>query len=78
MVSYEKVFYLNRKKKRFDEFKIYVENLDRRKIKEEVLKEVENLYKKGISQKKIHSLLKIPYSSVRTIVQRLRKKGVLK
>ena len=32
-----------------------------------------NLYLKGISQKDIHLILAIPYSSVRNIVQRLRK-----
>lgn len=35
--------------------------------------EIKNLYLKGISQKDIHLILAIPYSSVRNVVQRLRK-----
>ena len=39
----------------------------------EKIDEIKNLYLKGISQKDIHLILSIPYSSVRNIVQRLRK-----
>ena len=55
------------------EFEEYILNMTKRNHSFEIIDEVKNLYLKGISQKDIHLTLAIPYSSVRNIVQRLRK-----
>ena len=66
-------FYLKRKYNKFVEFEEYILNMTKRNHSFEIIDEVKNLYLKGISQKDIHLILAIPYSSVRNIVQRLRK-----
>jgi intein-encoded DNA endonuclease-like protein len=66
-------FSLNRKKSKFLEFKEYLQTLTRRNVSDEVIIKIKNLFKEEKTQKEIHELLGLPYSSVRTIIQRLRK-----
>ena len=69
----ENIFYLKRKYNKFLEFEDYILNMTKRNHSFETISEIKNLYLKGVSQKDIHLKLAIPHSSVRNIVQRLRK-----
>lgn len=73
LYSESNIFYLKRKYNKFVEFEEYILNMTKRNHSFEIINEVKNLYLKGISQKDIHLILAIPYSSVRNVVQRLRK-----
>ena len=73
LYSESNIFYLKRKYNKFVEFEEYILNMTKRNHSFEIIDEVKNLYLKGISQKDIHLILAIPYSSVRNVVQRLRK-----
>ena len=64
---------MKRKYNKFLEFEDYILNMTKRNHSFETISEIKNLYLKGVSHKDIHLKLAIPHSSVRNIVQRLRK-----
>ena len=68
-------FRLKIKYDKFLDFKQYISNLSKRNISKEIIDEIEKLYILKTSQKNIHILLNIPYSSVRTIIRKLRKEN---
>ena len=68
-------FYLKRKKERFDDFLLMLTKLSRRNLSNDVINNIENLYRSGMMQIKIANTINIPNSSVKTVVQRLRKYG---
>lgn len=68
-------FYLKRKYDIFEEFKINLNNIERRKYNISFINVVKKLYNLGIKQKEISLELNKPYSSIRSIIQRLRKDG---
>lgn len=67
-------FYMRRKKEIFNEFKTHISNLKQRKYTPNVINEVKDLYCNGILQHIISKQLNIPYSSIKGIIQRLRRK----
>lgn len=69
-------FSLDRKRSTFLEFIKHVETL-KKKYTTELTNSVIRLYCEGISQCEIGKILNIPYSSVRTIVQRSRRIGLI-
>lgn len=71
-------FYLKRKRNRFDDFKENLNGLDRRHIKSEIINEIKSLYLNGYRQFEIANMKNMPKSSIRTIIQRLRKYGEIK
>lgn len=68
-------FYLNRKKEKFNNFILNINNLKRRNLSNEVINEIKMLYLSGMAQVEISKIKKIPKSSIRTVIQRLRKHG---
>lgn len=69
-------FSLGRKKSTFLEFIEHVETL-KKKYTAELTDSVIKLYSEGIPQCELGKILNIPYSSVRTIVQRGRRIGLI-
>lgn len=69
-------FSLDRKRSTFLEFIKHVETL-KKKYTTGLTNSVIRLYGEGISQCEIGKTLNIPYSSVRTIVQRSRRIGLI-
>jgi hypothetical protein len=68
-------FYLKRKKERFDNFLLMLTKLSRRNLSNDVINNIESLYCLGMKQIKIANIINIPNSSVKTVIQRLRKHG---
>lgn len=68
------IFCLKRKKEKFLEFKKYLLQLSKRKITENTINIIKNLYLKGKTQKEISVILNINFSTIRNNIQRLRKK----
>jgi len=68
-------FYLKRKKERFDNFMLMLEGLKKRNILDETISDISELYCFGLKQTEIARIKGMPSSSVRTVVQRLRKHG---
>jgi hypothetical protein len=66
-------FFLKRKNDRFLEFFNSLLKIKKRKMNEGMVNSIKGLFLNGLSQKDIHIKLKIPYSSVRSVIQRLRK-----
>ena len=64
-------FYLKRKKERFDDFLLMLTKLSRRNLSNDVINNIENLYRLGIMQVKIAKMVNIPNSSVKTVIQRI-------
>lgn len=67
-------FHLLRKYKRFLDFFDVISKLKKRKQTDEIINKILELYLSGFKQKEIHLKLGIPFSTIRGIVQRLRKK----
>lgn len=65
-------FYLERKFNIFQEAENYYKTLNRPYIKEKI-SIIKDYYLSGLTQKEIHLKLDIPFSSVRGVIQRLRK-----
>lgn len=74
----EKVFYLKRKKHIFDDFNNMLLKLNKRNVSDEVINKIAEYYLLNMKQSEIADILKMPQSSIRSIVQRLRKNGKLK
>lgn len=70
-------FYLKRKYIRFCDFIKLTENMSKRKITKSVINEIKTLYLAGEKQSQIYKSLNVPFSSVRGIIQRLRKNNEL-
>jgi len=70
-------YFFNRKKNRFDEFMHVVNNMTKRDFTDNMINEIKTLYDEGLTQKSISDKLNLKYSSVRCVIQRLRKSGVL-
>lgn len=73
LYSEKESFCLKRKYNKFLEFENYISNMKKRNYSLEIINEIKTMYLRGLSQKEIHLKLSIPFSSVRNIVQRLRK-----
>lgn len=71
-------FYLKRKKEKFNNFNIMLNNLNKRNINETIIEDILELYLSGIKQIEIGKIKKMPSSSIRSIIQRLRKNGKIK
>ena len=54
---------------------VLIQSLSKGVEEQEIIDEIEKLYILKTSQKNIHILLNIPYSSVRTIIRKLRKEN---
>lgn len=74
----ESNFYLKRKKNRFNDFTSSLNLLKRRYLSEIVVNNIKNHYLNDLKQIEISKIEKIPYSTVRTVIQRLRKNGKIK
>lgn len=72
-ILYTNNFCLTRKYDKFLEFQVYINNIERRNLDSDTINNIKNLYEQGLSQKTIHEKLNLPYSSVRGVIQRLRK-----
>ena len=70
-------YYFNRKREIFDIFKNSLINLSKRKFNDETIDLIKNMYINNCNQSKIAKELNITPSSVRTVIQRLRKNNVL-
>lgn len=57
---------------------LMLNTLIRRNLSNEIINEIKFLYLSGIKQINIANKINIPKSSVRTVVQRLRKNGKIK
>ena len=66
-------FYLTRKYDRFVEFKKYLDGLTKRNLSPETISLIKKNYLEGITQKQIHLKLELPFSTVRNVINRLRK-----
>lgn len=77
MYKDDKAFSLKRKKQRFIAFKNEWDSFEKKPLTKEVKDSIKNLYLEGKTQKEIHILLNMPFSTVRGVVQRLRKKGII-
>jgi len=73
ILIYNDNFYLKRKYSKFLEFEKYIKTLLKRNIDINKIELIKKLYQEGKTQKEIHINLGIAYSSVRTVIQRLRK-----
>lgn len=71
-------FYLMRKKEKFDEFLLMLNKLSKRNLSSETINNIKDLYILGTKQTKISDTVNIPYGSVKTVIQRLRKHGEIK
>lgn len=71
-------FYLKRKKERFDKFNLMLTSLNRRNLSDDDISEIKQLYISGMKQFEIANMKKMPKSSVRNVIQRLRKYGEIK
>lgn len=71
-------FCLKRKHDRFVEFKEYINGLGRRNLSPETITLIKNNYLEGVTQKEIHLKLNLPFSTVRTVINRLRKNKEIK
>lgn len=70
-------YYFNRKRELFNDFKISLINLSKRKFNDETINLIKNMYIKDSNQSKIAKELNLTPSSVRTVIQRLRKINIL-
>jgi hypothetical protein len=68
-------FYLKRKKERFNNFMLMLNNLSKRNLSDDMINDIKLYYISGMKQVKISEIIEIPKSSVRTVIQRLRKHG---
>jgi hypothetical protein len=68
-------FYVKRKRERFNEFILMVNSLTRRNLSIEIINEIKILYLSGMKQVKISKTKNILNSTVRTVIQRLRRYG---
>lgn len=71
-------FSLKRKKNRFNDFMLMLNTLTRRNLSDKIINEIKFLYISGIKQFNIANKMNIPKSSVRTVIQRLRKNEEIK
>lgn len=71
-------FYLKRKKERFDEFNLMLTSLKRRNLSNDVINEIKSLYVSGMKQSQIIDIKKMPKSTIKNVIQRLRKHGEVK
>jgi hypothetical protein len=71
-------FCLKRKKDRFNGFIDMIGELSRRYVSARIISEIEVLYLSGVRQFEIANMKNLPKSSVRTIIQRLRKNGKIR
>jgi hypothetical protein len=68
-------FYLKRKKNKFNDFNNMLTTLTKRNLSNKIIDDILEYYNMKIKQSEIANILKIPKSSVRTVIQRLRKNG---
>lgn len=68
-------FYLERKKIIFDKFKSSLGVMSKRNFDINTINKIKKMYNLKYSQKKISNTLNLKYSSVRCVIQRLRKNG---
>ena len=71
-------FYLKRKYLRFETFNEYIQNITRRNIPDKIINNIKELYNKNIKQSVIAKQLSIPSSTIRCIIQRLRKQNIIR
>jgi len=71
-------FYLKRKKERFNNFKLMLNKLTRRNLSDEQINDIKLLYVSGMKQVEISKIKEMPKSSIRGVIQRLRKHGKVK
>jgi intein/homing endonuclease len=71
-------FYLKRKKERFNNFKLMLTKLIKRNLSDEIINNIRISYCSGMKQFQIANDNNMPKSSVRTVIQRLRKYGEVK
>lgn len=71
-------FYLKRKKEKFDDFNLMLTSLNRRNLSSDVICEIKSLYVLGMKQFQIANIKKMPKSTIRNVIQRLRKHGEIK
>lgn len=70
-------YFFKRKKTHFDNFRTSLNNMIKRHFSEKTIDEIKKLYNSGIGQKKISNKLGIKHSSVRCVIQRLRKNNIV-
>ena len=70
-------YFFSRKKNKFNKFKESLKSVTRRNISDELITEIKNMYLNNIRQIDISDKLGLPYSSVRCVIQRLRRLNVL-
>ena len=70
-------FYFKRKKEKFDNFTNSLSQLSKRKLKKNEILKIKELYLLGITQKEISEILEMPYPTIKSVIQRLRKSGDL-
>lgn len=70
-------FFLSRKYLRFQTFNTHIKNLSRRNISDNIINRIKELYLKDIKQSIIAEKLYLPKSSVRCVIQRLRKQTII-
>lgn len=71
-------FFLKRKYERFMKFFEILSKLEKRKVLPPIINQIQEYYLSGMKQFKIAEKMNLPKSSVRGIVQRLRKKNKVK
>ena len=71
-------FYLKRKKEKFNDFNKMLDNLNKRNINKTIIEDILVLYLSGVKQIEIAKIKNMPSSSIRSIIQRLRKNGKIK
>jgi DNA-directed RNA polymerase specialized sigma24 family protein len=69
-------FFLKRKNQKFLDFIESLNQLEKRKLSKLIIKQIENYYLSGMKQFEIAREMKIPNSTVRGVIQRLRKRMV--
>lgn len=70
--------YLRRKKERFYNFIEMLNSLTKRNLSNNIVEDIKVLYMSGKKQVEISEIKNLPNSSVRTVIQRLRKHGEVK
>ena len=68
-------FYLKRKEERFSNFLLMLNKLTKKNLSNDKINEIKTLYCSGMKQFQIANINNMPKSSVRTVIQRLRKYG---
>lgn len=68
-------FYLQRKYIRFNDFNNVISKITKRHIVDSIISDIKQLYVNGFKQSEISKITNVNFSSVRCIIQRLRKQN---